>query len=259
MRLFILILSISYIFSNSFEELVDLSRQSYEKGNYEDAYNYSLKILEIDSTYAYAHFIIGDYYGLTSNLLVENVKKAYYHYDKAVEYKKDFILALYQRGSTKMHLELNLDFCDDINSVQKLIDGNEDFIYLLENNKQTFFICNKVEEHSSENELMAMGQELLPVNKKLALLFFNDVIQNNNQNSKAYYFLSFCMDDIDKKNKLLLQAIKLDDQLDDAYRILGENYFASANIDEAINNMKKCAELNNEQCVVWLKENGFND
>ena len=178
---FIFVLSISYLFSNSFEQLVDLSRESYEKGNYEDAYNYSLKILEIDSTYAYAHFIIGDYYGLTSNLLVENVKKAYYHYDKAVEYKKDFILALYQRGSTKMHLELNLDLCDDINSVKKLIGNNEDFAYLLENNKQTFFICDKVKDHNSENELMAMGQELLPVNnfpeylkpRKIFLAFFD--------------------------------------------------------------------------------------
>ena len=65
-------------------------------------------------------------------------------------------------------------------------------------------------------------------------------------------------DNKDSKQKSEL-LVKLDELLDDAYRILGENYFASANIDEAIYNMKKCAELNNEQCVVWLKENGFND
>ena len=54
------------------------------------------------------HSVMVDHFG-TENAYKENVKKAYYHYDKAVEYKKDFILALYQRGSTKMHLELNLD------------------------------------------------------------------------------------------------------------------------------------------------------
>ena len=260
MKLFIPVLLFSFLISNSnFDNLVNLAKTSYESGDYKEAYDYSLQIIEIDSTYAYAHFIIGDYYGLTSNSLVENIEKAYYHYDKAVEYKSDFVLAIYQRGSTQMHLQLDLEFCQDINHVKNLINNNHEHLYLLENNQEIFFICDKVKEYNSEEELLAIGQELLPVNKKLSLLFFNDIIKNNNQNSMAYYLLSFCMNDIDKKNELLLQAIELDNQLDDAYRTLGENQFSSAKISEAVENMKKCADLNNEKCIIWLKENGFSD
>ncbi len=190
--LFIMLLQ-SLLFSNSNEQsekldsLFKLATSHYFNEEFDLAYEYSIKCLEIAPNHAYAHFYIGDYYGFQADF-----EKALNHYNIAIENHKHevFELAYYQRAITKIVLNLDLSYCNDIDILKELFKKDDEFKYLEEEHEIVFGLC----EASRTPHLLINSANFLAENGycMYALMFYNEASKNATLDELSKYDKSIC-------------------------------------------------------------------
>ena len=175
--------------SHELDELIEKATIHYFNGEYEKAYEYSIKGLKFSPNHPYLNFYIGDYYGFQGN-----PKEALKYFDIAIlNHTHDiFQLALYQRGIAKMLLNQDLSFCDDINIVKKSFESDDTYAYMEENNPEIFLICS-YSVGMFPHELIDTANLLAGENLcRYSHLFYNEASKNGTWNELSKYDNSKC-------------------------------------------------------------------
>ena len=118
--------------------LLEKATTHYFNKEYEQAYQYSLKGLQISPKNPYFNFYIGDYYGFQGNAkeALKYLNIAIKNYDKGT-----FTLAHYQRAVAKMVLNLDLSYCEDIQIIKKSFKDDDTYIFLEQDHPEMFAVC----------------------------------------------------------------------------------------------------------------------
>ena len=174
-----------------YDYLLETATEHYFNEEYKLAYEYSIKGLEFSPNHPYLNFYIADYYGWQGNY-----KDALKYFNIAIEnhQHKVFPLAHYQRAITKMILNLDLSFCDDIYIVKKSFTQDETYIYLEEDNPMIFGVCSE-SSGMYPHELIASANRLAKEEYcGFALMFFNEAWKNGTSEELLKYDNSICKD-----------------------------------------------------------------
>ena len=190
--LFIILLQ-SALFSNSNEnsyeldKLMEKATSHYFNAEYDLACKYSIKSLEFAPNHPYAHFYIGDYYGFQANF-----EKALNHYDIAIENHthKVFELAHYQRAITKIVLNQDLSYCNDIDILKDFFKEDDTYKYLEEDHEVVFGLCDA----SRMPHLLINSANFLAENGycMYSLMFYNEASKNATWDELSQYDESIC-------------------------------------------------------------------
>ena len=182
----ILILTIS--FTQELDGLIEQATTHYFDEEYDLAYKYSMKVLEIDDEHPYANFYIGDYYGFEGEF-----DKALKYYDVAIENHthKEFELAYYQRALTKLVLNKDLSYCEDIQVLKEVFEVDDTYKYLEEEHNQLFGLCDL--STAKPNLLISTANFLAQVGScTYSLLFYNEAVDKGTSYDLIHYDKSIC-------------------------------------------------------------------
>jgi tetratricopeptide (TPR) repeat protein len=195
-------------------------RDASDKHYYDDARQFLLKAIELDSTFAMAYCYLGMTYGYLNerNAREEAIKKAKKYSNKATERERLFI-----EGAYAYYIERNDE--KDFRILQKYIKkypknkrAYEYLAYLYEKKKQ---FTQAIEAY---NQALALDPEYGPVINGLAYLY----IKMGNYDKAIEYFKKYA-------------AISKDDA--DPYDSMAELYFWMGKFDESITFYKKALAL----------------
>lgn len=181
-------LTITTLLAENMEILMEKATNYYYDAKYDLAYEYSMKILEINDKHPYANFYIGDYYGFEGEF-----DKALRYYDLAIEYHthKEFELAYYQRALTKLVLNKDLSYCDDIKVLKEVFEVDDTYQYLEEEHNQLFGLCDL--STAKPNLLISTANFLAQVGScTYSLLFYNEAADKGNSYDLIHYDKSIC-------------------------------------------------------------------
>ena len=192
--IFYIFLAYSLLLSNKgsipeYDHILEQATEYYFNGEYEKAYEYSIKGLEFSPNHPYLNFYIGDYYGFQGN-----PKEALKYFDIAIaNHTHDiFPTALYQRGIAKMLVNKDLSFCDDIKIVKKSFESDDTYAHMEENNPQIFLICS-YSEGMFPHELIDTANLLAEENYcAYSYLFYNEASKNGTWKELSKYDNSKC-------------------------------------------------------------------
>ena len=181
-----------------YDHLLEKATGHYFNEEYKLAYEYSIKGLEFSPDHPYFNFYIADYYGWQGNY-----NDALKYFNIAIDNHEPevFQLAYYQRAITKMILNFDLSFCDDISILKESFTQDETYIYLEEEHPMIFGICSASSGLYPHQLIDSANRLAKEENCGFALMFFNEASKNGTWVELSKYDTSICKNIKNKSSK----------------------------------------------------------
>jgi len=188
-KIFLLLplLFITSIFSSYDEELLEKATKHYFEKDFKKAYDYSVKALVYYPKHPYAHLYIGTYFNS-----IGKVDDSIHYFDNAIKYSEEVLpMAHWERVFSKMMVNKDLSYCEDINILKEVIIKDKDYQFLQEEHPIIFGLCEFALRTpksliNSANFLAQKGS------CGYSLLFYNEALKDGTKEELAVYDQSLC-------------------------------------------------------------------
>ena len=189
-KIFILfpLLVTTIVFSSYEEELILKATEYHFEQDFKNAYKYSVEALVYYPEHPYAYLYIGNYFSS-----IGKFHTAMGYYDKAINYHYSSVFseAYWERAFSKIVVNKDLSYCEDIHVIEEHFTIDDTYKYLEEKHEIIWGLCKL----SSSSPKILIDSANILAGKDLcfySLLFYNEASKNGTSEELANYNNSLC-------------------------------------------------------------------